>query len=328
MRNIIGFLVGIGIGALAIFGYGHYNANYKEVAETAIVESVEVAQVAEPQTEVAPAPQTETKVESTVADKPVAPTEHKAEPKPQTEVVKPAEKSAKPVAEKPKSEAVTSGFDKKMQEYGLVDIQKLNTDIRVVLKYATTDNFVGKDMYGDLKRAYLNKAFAQKVLKAQAILKKRCPNYTLLIYDAARPISVQRTMRKMVEGTEFEDFVADGTRGGRHNYGVAVDLTIFDTKSKKALDMGTGFDSFDKASAVKGTPDNSDPATRTIDIYRTYVRGLQSGGSISKQAADNRILLLEVMCEAGLYPYRNEWWHFELIESMSYTRSNYPLLDF
>lgn len=326
MRNIIGFLIGIGIGALAIFGYGHYNAKADKAAETTVVESAEVAQTTETEVEqakveVAKVEEVKVATEKKVVSKPVAPIEKKSEEKPQVEIPKPIEKSAKTATN-------TVDFDKKMQEYGLVDISTLNKEIRVELKYATTDNFVGKNMYGDLTRAYLNHAFAKKVLKAQDILKKRNPNYTLLIYDAARPISVQRTMKKIVEGGPFDDFVADGKRGGRHNYGVAVDLTIYDKRSKKALDMGTGFDSFDEASSVKSTPDNSDPATRTIDIYRTFVRGLQNKGLISKQAANNRILLLEVMHEAGLYPYRKEWWHFELIESMPYIRSNYPLLDF
>lgn len=218
-------------------------------------------------------------------------------------------------------------FDKKMTEYGLVDIQTLDKEILVELKYSTTDNFVGKDMYGSLEKAYLEANFAKRVLQAQKILRKRHPEYTLLIYDAARPISVQRTMRRLVEGTEFQDFVADGTRGGRHNYGVAVDLTIAD-KEGKPLDMGAGFDAFGEASAVKGTPDNSDPTTRTIEVYRTFVRQLQAKGIISKLAAENRILLLEVMHEAGLYPYRREWWHYELLTSMSRVRETYRLLDF
>lgn len=218
-------------------------------------------------------------------------------------------------------------FDQKMRECGLVDIQHLCPSIRVELKYSTTDNFVGKDMYGSLERAYLVREFADKVVKAQAILRKRYPKYSLLIYDAARPISVQRKMRKLVEGTKWESFVADGTKGGRHNYGVAVDLTIVDERGKP-LDMGAEFDELTERSSVKGTPDNSDPATRTIEVYRKYVRGMQSRGVISPRAAENRILLLEVMLEAGLVPYRREWWHFELIEPISTTRTKYRLLDF
>ena len=218
-------------------------------------------------------------------------------------------------------------FDSKMQEYGLVDIQMLDDSILVELKYSTTDNFVGTDMYGELERAYLVPEIASRVVKAQRILRERHPEYRLLIYDAARPISVQRTMRKIVAGTELEGFVADGTRGGRHNYGVAVDLTIA-TVDGTPLDMGADFDDFTEAAAVKGTPDNSDPETRTIEVYRSYVSSLAKRGIISLEAANNRILLLEVMCEAGLVPYRREWWHYEEIISISATRNKYKLLDF
>lgn len=218
-------------------------------------------------------------------------------------------------------------WDRMMVEYGLVDLQSLDGDILVELKYSSEDNFVGVDMYGDLERAYLVPEFAAKVIEAQRILKQRHPHYTLLVYDAARPISVQRAMRRVVEGTELEGFVADGTRGSRHNYGVAVDLTIA-SPDGEPLDMGTGFDDFTLAAAVKGTPDTSDASTRTIDVYRRYVMGLAADGIISEQAAKNRVLLLEVMCEAGLVPYRREWWHFEELRSISETRSVYRLLDF
>lgn len=218
-------------------------------------------------------------------------------------------------------------FDEMMRKYNLVDITTLDSSIRVDLKYSSTDNFMGVDMYGSLDKAYLERDFANRVVKAQRILQERYPEYTLLIYDAARPISVQRAMRKSVEGTEFERFVADGTRGGRHNYGVAVDLTIA-TLDGTPLDMGAGFDDFTVAASVKGTPDNADPRTRTPDIYRNYVNAMAERGVISHEAAHNRMLLIEVMHAAGLYPYRNEWWHFEEIMSISATRERYKLLDF
>lgn len=218
-------------------------------------------------------------------------------------------------------------FDTSMSSYGLVDIQSIDNEILVELKYSSTDNFVGEDMYDNLERAYFEPSFADRVVKAQQILKRRNPNYTLLIYDAARPISVQRHMRKVVEGTQFEGFVADGTKGGRHNYGVAVDLTIAQIDDSP-LDMGAEFDDFSKAASVKGTPDTDDPATRSIEVYRDYVLGLAERGIISLEAANNRLLLIEVMLEAGLYPYRREWWHFEEIISIKETRDKYKLLDF
>ena len=218
-------------------------------------------------------------------------------------------------------------FDSSMRAYGLVDITTLSNDILVDLKYSTEDNFVGVDMYGELEKAYFEESFACRVARAQQILRERHPEYTLLIYDAARPISVQRAMRRVVEGTEFESFVADGTRGGRHNYGVAVDLTIA-TLDGEPLDMGAGFDDFTKAAYVKGTADSADASTRTVKVYRDYAKWQVEQGIISEEAAHNRLLLIEVMHEAGLYPYRREWWHFEEIITMSATRERYRLLDF
>lgn len=212
-------------------------------------------------------------------------------------------------------------FDKEMQRYGLVDVQTLDKEIGVELKYATEDNFVGKNMYGSLRRAYLLPHFAKKVVQAQRILRERHPDYSLLIYDAARPISVQRTMRKAVEGTPFTAYVADGTRGGRHNYGVAVDLTIVD-KDGIPLDMGAKFDEFSSKAWVG--EDNA----FSLAEYKAYVEQLRRKGEISDIAAKNRNLLLEIMDQVGLRPYVKEWWHYQEKISMPATRERYKLLDF
>ncbi len=222
-----------------------------------------------------------------------------------------------------------SYFDANMRNYNLVDITTLDggEDILVELKYSTEDNFVGEDMYGELNIAYLEASFAARVVRAHLYLKDIHPEYRLLIYDAARPISVQRYMRSVVEGTEFESFVADGSKGGRHNYGVAVDLTIATTDGTP-LDMGAPFDDFSAVASVKGTPDNSDPTTRTLAIYRAYAEEQVRRGVLSQEAANNRLLLIECMASVGLVPYRREWWHFEELMSMSDTRAKYKLLDF
>ena len=329
MKKFLGFIVVLGVVVATYFALDSYklkgNESHSETklypAEQQSQLTAESGSVATYPTEKPAAVKAEPAKEAPAQVAPVAPKEEK-----KAEPVAPKQEEAKKV--EPKKEVATADhFDKKMKEYGLVDIKTLDKEIGVELKYATTDNFVGKNMYGSLTRAYLVPSFAKRVINAQKILRKRFPKYNLHIYDAARPISVQRTMRRMVEGTPMQDFVADGTRGGRHNYGVAVDLTITNEKGEP-LDMGTGFDALENASAVKGTSDTSDPATRTIEVYRAYISKLEAQGVISKKAADNRILLIEVMHEAGLYPYRREWWHFELIESMSTIRSTYRLLDF
>ena len=212
-------------------------------------------------------------------------------------------------------------FDARMRDYGLVDVQSLDGEIGVELKYATEENFVGENMYGSLTTAYLLPHFAQKVVQAQRLLRERKAGHSLLIYDAARPISVQRQMRKAVEGTPLQIYVADGQRGGRHNYGVAVDLTIVDSEGRP-LDMGAGFDHFGREAWVG--EDNDVELAR----YKAYVDGLVSEGLISREAAENRKLLLEIMDAVGLRPYVKEWWHFQEKISMTATRQKYKLLDF
>jgi D-alanyl-D-alanine dipeptidase len=92
--------------------------------------------------------------------------------------------------------------------------------------------------------------------------------------------------------------------------------------------MGTPFDDFSDAAAVKLTPDSSDPATRTVEQYRTDLTKMQQLGLISAEVMRNRMLLIEVMHSVGLVPYRREWWHFEECISMTMTRNKYRLLDF
>ena len=155
-------------------------------------------------------------------------------------------------------------YEERMRKAGLVDIQSLDDEIEVLLKYATEDNFVGQNMYGTLRKAFFRPHFAKKIVEAQRLLRERHPNYSLLIYDAARPLSVQKRMRKAVEGTPLTAYVADGARGGRHNYGVAVDLTIIDGNGQ-ILDMGAPFDHFGREAWI-GTDKNT-----TLASYKAYV---------------------------------------------------------
>lgn len=212
-------------------------------------------------------------------------------------------------------------YDSLMRRAGLVDIQSLDDSIEVLLKYATTDNFVGENMYGSLRTAYFRPHFAKKIVQAQRLLQERKPGYSLLIYDAARPLSVQRRMRKAVEGTPLTAYVADGNRGGRHNYGVAVDLTIIDDNGQ-ILDMGASFDHFGREAWI-----GTDKQT-TLASYKAYVEWQRREGIISDEAARNRNLLLEIMDSVGLRPYAKEWWHYQERLSMPRTRETYPLLNF
>ncbi len=200
-------------------------------------------------------------------------------------------------------------IERKMQEQGLINISDLAPAIVVELKYSSTDNFVGRDMYGRLERAYLEQGFARRIAKAQELLEQKHHGYRFIIYDASRPMSIQREMRALVEGTPLAVYVAEAKRGGRHNYGVAVDISILDDKGK-ALDMGTPFDYF-----------GSEAHTGQEDLWLKE-------GKISREVWQNRKLLRSVMSAVGLRPYRREWWHYQECLPMREVRKRYKRLDF
>ena len=200
-------------------------------------------------------------------------------------------------------------FDSLMRANGMVDIQQVAPDIRVDLKYATKDNFIGANMYGQLRRAYLHPNLAKALARAQQALTKERPGYRFLIYDAARPQSVQRRMYQAVAGTPKKIYVAAPERGGRHNYGVAVDLTIVDA-SGKPLDMGSSFDHFGEEAHL-----GNEEARVRASIF-------------NKEVPANRSLMRRLLGAEGLRPYDKEWWHYQEQMPMSEVRKRYQLLAF
>lgn len=199
-------------------------------------------------------------------------------------------------------------LEDKFAQYGLVDITTIDSTIVVNLKYATTDNFMGVNMYGDLNKAYLRPEIADMVVQAQHLIKSINPGYSLVIYDAARPLSVQKMMYETVQGTEFSQYVADPYNGGGfHNFGCAVDVTIL--LNGEPLDMGTPFDSFSPISHIDNENENL------------------ANDSLSIEAYNNRQILRMVMTRVGFHPEPCEWWHFDFY-TKDYAHQNLPLLDF
>lgn len=181
-----------------------------------------------------------------------------------------------------------------MQQHGYVDIQKMDPSIFVSLMYAHADNFTGTDLYGDLHEAYLHPLAANALLKAQKRLKKLRPDLSLKVMDAARPMSIQQKMWDKLKRTPYKNYVSNPAHGGGlHNYGLAVDITLCNSKGEM-LDMGTQVDYFGAAAH--------------IDHEAQLVRQKR----ISNRALANRLLLRQVMGYAGFKPLRTEWWHFNL----------------
>ena len=199
----------------------------------------------------------------------------------------------------------------KYAEYGLVDIASIDPSIKVELKYGTTDNFMHRVMYSMSDRAFAEENLARAVSAAQQLLKTINPSLSIIVYDAARPISIQRMMFDSVKGTPSERYVAnpyDKIRGGYHNSGLAVDIAIVDEQGKM-LDFGTGYDSFSEL---------AHPGNEAVLVNK---------GLISMQAYENRMLLYYITAKQGLLPYEFEWWHYQLVQR-DQDKQRYRLLDF
>lgn len=205
------------------------------------------------------------------------------------------------------AEPVLSETECYFESLELIDIQSVNENVLVELKYATTDNFTGKILYADFSRAYLQRDAAEKLSVAQQNLENLHPGFRLLAYDAARPFSVQEIMWKAVQGTPYSRYVAHPERKSLHNYGAAVDLTVVDS-SKIPLDMGTPFDYFGGKASIH----NEDSLIRI--------------GQLTPQQVENRKLLRKVMQEAGFIPIRGEWWHFNAC-SLQEAQERYSLIE-
>ena len=188
-------------------------------------------------------------------------------------------------------------LEQAMIRHGLVDIQTIDPAILVELKYSTTDNFVGKDVYGDLTRAYLQPMAAQKLAKASKLLQQKHPDFRLLVYDATRPRSVQWDLWNTLGHLPVNErgkYVSNPRNGSVHNYGCAVDLTLA-TKAGKPLDMGTKFDYFGEL----GHPD------KELQMLKQ--------GKLTPKQVENRRLLRSVMRTAGFSSLKTEWWHFNAL---------------
>ena len=168
-----------------------------------------------------------------------------------------------------------------LESIGLVNITEADSSIIVDLMYTRADNFTGKVLYEDLHEAYLHPDAMKGLLLAQQELKKRYPGRRLIVYDAARPMSVQQKMWNVVKGTSKYIYVSNPARGGGlHNYGLAVDISILEV-------------------------DHLGP-----EAHITNEAALVQSGKMTKQEQANRQLLRSVMRTAGFRALPSEWWHF------------------
>ncbi|MEO6404720.1 MAG: M15 family metallopeptidase [Ferruginibacter sp.] len=177
----------------------------------------------------------------------------------------------------------------------LVELIKLDTSIRLDIRYATTNNFAGRAVYKQA-RAFLQRPAAQALINVNKQLKPL--GYGLMIFDGYRPWSITKLFWD-ITSEENKKFVADPKKGSRHNRGCAVDLTLFDLSTGKEIQMPGEYDETTERS------------------YADYTGGTE----MQRQMRD---LLIRTMQGNGFTVYKYEWWHFDFNEWKSYVITNIP----
>lgn len=180
-----------------------------------------------------------------------------------------------------------------LESIGLVDVSKLNSEIIVDLRYSTTNNFLKTDLYKDFDKAFLTNDVAEMLVKAQLLLKDTFPEYNLIVFDATRPVDVQKQMWDVINVPEKDKgkYLSNPKYGSLHNFGAAVDVSIVDENNIE-LDMGTEYDSFEELA------------------YPIMEQTMLKLGKLTIEQINNRKLLRRVMYRAGFFNIQTEWWHF------------------
>ena len=201
-----------------------------------------------------------------------------------------------------------SAIAHQLDSLGFLNIAICDPSILIELKYATPDNFTGKQLYRDLHEAYLHPKAMESLKQAQRLLQTHHPDLSLKVYDAARPLSVQQEMWEMVAGTKQSIYVSNPRNGGGlHNYGMAVDVTIVNIKTQKELPMGTAFDHFGEEAHID----------KELKMVET--------GKITAEEWANRLLLRQTMLACGWITLKAEWWHFNRV-SKTEAQAHYPII--
>jgi len=175
----------------------------------------------------------------------------------------------------------------------LVELTKLDPTIRLEIRYATTNNFLGTVFYSQA-RAFMQRPAAAAVVRASARL--QVLGYGLLIHDAYRPWYVTKVFWDATPDDK-KVFVADPSKGSRHNRGCAADLTLYDLKTGKPIEMVSTYDE------------------TTARAYPDY----PGGTSLQRW---HRALLRAAMEAEGFTVYEAEWWHFDYQDWRKYRIGN------
>jgi D-alanyl-D-alanine dipeptidase len=180
----------------------------------------------------------------------------------------------------------------------LVELVKMDPTIKLDVRYATTNNFLGVAVYSQA-RAFLQRPAAEAVERAQVEL--RAKGYGLIVHDGYRPWYVTKMFWDATPNDK-KIFVANPTVGSRHNRGCAVDLSLYDLRTGKEVQMPSGYDEM------------------TEHAYADY-----AGGTAKER--ELRALLRHAMVKQGYEINPTEWWHFDYKDWREYPILNVRFED-
>ena len=216
---------------------------------------------------------------------------------PQVGTVEPAPAEETPTAvEVPETVApLALDEDSNVLPEELVRVRSYMPDLKVDLKYASTDNYTGDVVYR-FDEPYLRYGTVKKLAAAQAVLKEQ--GYELVLWDAFRPSEAQKIL---YDAFPNANYVANPYGGGHssHTSGGTVDVALL--KDGQLVALPSGFDEF----SALGDRNYSD---------------------VSAEAAANAKTLETVMTACDFSGYFGEWWHFTDNTGYNYTDVEYAVL--
>jgi D-alanyl-D-alanine dipeptidase len=180
----------------------------------------------------------------------------------------------------------------------LVELTKLDPALKLDIRYATTNNFLGTPVYTQA-RAFLQRPAAEAVARADHELHPL--GYGLIIHDGYRPWYVTKIFWDATPDPQ-KIFVADPSAGSRHNRGCAVDLSLFDLKTGQEVVMPSGYDEM------------------TDRAFADY-----AGGTAEERHL--RAILRAAMLKQGFEINPKEWWHFDYKDWRQYPIGNLKFED-
>jgi D-alanyl-D-alanine dipeptidase len=188
--------------------------------------------------------------------------------------------------------AAADGRTAKPRDDDLVDVAGVIADAVIDMRYATADNFTGKELY-PVARCKLRRAVAARLARVARAL--RAQDRRLVLWDCYRPTSIQEELWRRVPDPRY---VANPRVGSKHGRGAAVDVALAD-KDGHLVVLPTQFDDFTEAA------------------HRDRALAGEAGAEARR--------LEKAMVDAGWKAIPTEWWHFDAPDFAKYPLSNEPL---